>query len=250
MAKRSTPPVPPIIACGPPKKRRKGPPRRRHSTHKKRSQWFRNRAAYPYRDATADHLIQQRARITVQPAAVPAAASGSLWAPTNVGGRITSLAVDPANTDVVYAGAAGGGVWRRPTVRISWASLWHSEPSLNIGALAIDAAGTLYAATGEANLSADSLPRRRHSPDSPTPERPDPLGVSAVHGLPRRIGVIAIDPFNPSHLRIFASRTPTTNPLASSSPPTWAFRGPSRTSFPHWATTAMRSCFIPSPSRA
>ena len=72
-------------------------------------------------------------------------------------GRITSLVVNPTNKAIIYAGAAGGGVWRSSDSGTTWTALTDTQPTLAIGALAIDPTGQIiYAGTGEANGSTDS----------------------------------------------------------------------------------------------
>jgi hypothetical protein len=80
-------------------------------------------------------------------------------------GRITALAIDPAcstTTCRVWAGAAGGGIWRTDnalstTPPPSWTFVSGSFATNAIGTLTYDAAtGTLYAGTGEPNASGDS----------------------------------------------------------------------------------------------
>src|SRR5207302_1467717 len=80
-----------------------------------------------------------------------------------VAGRITALAIDPTNADVVYAGTADGGVWKTTNGTSSsatWTPLTDSQVTLAIGALAIDPtnATTIYAGTGEPNKCQDCLP--------------------------------------------------------------------------------------------
>lgn len=71
--------------------------------------------------------------------------------PTNIPGRITSLAIHPAEPKTLYAGAAAGGVFRTSDSGTTWHPLWHQELSLAIGALVIAPSErlTVYAATGE-----------------------------------------------------------------------------------------------------
>ena len=80
--------------------------------------------------------------------------------PSNIGGRCTSLACDPAHPDTVYIGSAGGGVWRSDDAGGTWTSQWYSQDVLNVGSLAIDpqSPATVYCGTGEANGSVDSYP--------------------------------------------------------------------------------------------
>jgi len=79
-------------------------------------------------------------------------------------GRITALAIDPSCSTRkcrVWAGAAGGGVWRTDKALsgngVSWTFISGSFATNAIGTLTYDAAhNTLYAGTGEPNASADS----------------------------------------------------------------------------------------------
>ncbi len=79
-------------------------------------------------------------------------------------GRITALAIDPSCSHSrcrVWAGAAGGGVWRTDNALsgsgASWTFISGSFATNAIGTLTYDAAhATLYAGTGEPNASADS----------------------------------------------------------------------------------------------
>ncbi len=78
--------------------------------------------------------------------------------PTNVGGRITTLAADSTGA-VVYAGAASGGVWKTIDDGINWESIFDDAPTLSIGDLAVShsSPSTIYVGTGEANPGGGSL---------------------------------------------------------------------------------------------
>jgi photosystem II stability/assembly factor-like uncharacterized protein len=71
--------------------------------------------------------------------------------PDTVTGRIKCLAVHPEHGEIVYAGAAGGGVWKTVDGGRNWAPTMHDEPSLAIGGLALAPSNPeiVYAATGE-----------------------------------------------------------------------------------------------------
>ncbi len=71
--------------------------------------------------------------------------------PRNINGRIRSIAIHPTNGDIVYAGAAEGGVWRSTDAGQSWYPFMQYEDALAVGALAIDptSPNTIYAGTGE-----------------------------------------------------------------------------------------------------
>jgi photosystem II stability/assembly factor-like uncharacterized protein len=71
--------------------------------------------------------------------------------PDNIPGRIGALAIHPANGDVVYAGAAAGGVFKTQNGGASWSARWSQQLSLAIGGLAVAPSNpsVIYAATGE-----------------------------------------------------------------------------------------------------
>jgi hypothetical protein len=82
------------------------------------------------------------------------AGAGSPWftiGPRNVNGRTKCLAVHPTNADIVYAGAASGGVWKSTDGGQSWRPLWDEQDTMAIGAITIapSAPDTVYVATGE-----------------------------------------------------------------------------------------------------
>lgn len=77
-----------------------------------------------------------------------------------LGGRTVSLAVDTRDRtgDTVWAGSAGGGVWRSRDGGKSWTPTFDDQPSMAIGAIAISpTTGWVYAGTGEANTNGDGL---------------------------------------------------------------------------------------------
>ena len=76
-----------------------------------------------------------------------------------VSGRVTAIAVDPTNPNLVYVGTAQGGLYKSTNGGIAWTQLMDTAMSLAIGAIAIAPSqpGTVYVGTGEPNLSLDSF---------------------------------------------------------------------------------------------
>src|SRR6266404_8619770 len=74
-----------------------------------------------------------------------------------VTGRVTSIAVDPANASKVYLGTAQGGVWRSLDGGSSWTSIFDDAQTMAIGALALAPSNPtiLYVGTGEFNSCGD-----------------------------------------------------------------------------------------------
>ncbi|WP_370151141.1 glycosyl hydrolase [Streptacidiphilus sp. EB129] len=71
-----------------------------------------------------------------------------------VTGRMAALAADDQGH--VYAGAAGGGVWRSSTGGGNWTPISDKLPAQATGALALDAQHRLWLGTGEATTNADA----------------------------------------------------------------------------------------------
>jgi len=76
-----------------------------------------------------------------------------------VGGRITALAIDPTDAEIVVAGAAGGGVWRTTDGGDNWTPIGDDLPSTPVGAVAIDPEdpSTIFVGTGESNTGGDNI---------------------------------------------------------------------------------------------
>jgi len=186
------------------KVRAPGQPTPRWRNDKRRTVWFSTRTTWPLREAPTATLVAERDRARQT---VPSAPGTTQWeqvGPTNIGGRMTSATCHPSDANVIWAGAAGGGVWHSADAGRTWTPQWHRQASLNVGAIAVDpkSASTLYAGTGESNLSLDSyagVGLYRSKDGGGTWEL---LAPSATAGVPTRIGVIAIDPFDSNHIRI------------------------------------------------
>ncbi len=66
-------------------------------------------------------------------------------------GRVRGLDVHPTNSNIVYAGAASGGIWKTTDGGSSWSNVADNLASLTYGAIAIDPnnPNTVYAGAGE-----------------------------------------------------------------------------------------------------
>jgi photosystem II stability/assembly factor-like uncharacterized protein len=75
-----------------------------------------------------------------------------------VSGRITALAAAPGSNQIVYAGAADGGVWKTTDGGTTWAPIADRLGTLAIGAITVSKgnANTVWVGTGEANTSSDA----------------------------------------------------------------------------------------------
>jgi hypothetical protein len=71
--------------------------------------------------------------------------------PTNLGGRVKSMAFHPTSPNIVYAGNSQGGVFKSANGGASWWPLMSGELVLAIGAIAVapSAPNVIFAGTGE-----------------------------------------------------------------------------------------------------
>ena len=159
-------------------------------------------------------MEKARTQVTRARAAARAAAPGELAAemattswqfagPTNIGGRIVDVAVDPVMPDTIYVAAATGGIWKSTDAGAHFSSIWPASNPQSMGALVMTSNGTLFAGLGEANPGGGSITYGgsgvyRSLDRGVTWER---VGL-ANSG---RIGRIAVNPHDPQHIFVAAS---------------------------------------------
>ncbi|MEK6687894.1 MAG: glycosyl hydrolase, partial [Gemmatimonadota bacterium] len=73
--------------------------------------------------------------------------------PATTSGRISDIAIHPGDKATWYIGAASGGIWKTTNAGTTWSSIFDSQASYAIGALAIAPSDprTIWAGTGENN---------------------------------------------------------------------------------------------------
>lgn len=194
--------------------------------------YLKARAAFDelrYGGAPSDALIQARLgavrQLSAQGRALAPFVSAGTWTPigpwpipngqtttvsTAISGRVSAIVVHPTNPNIVYVGAAQGGVWRSLDGGASWTPIFDNAASLAIGSLALAPSdpSILYVGTGEANGSADSFfgvglyriddaagAAVLNGPFNPTPTT-DIIGAKTFTG--RSISKILVDPSDPA----------------------------------------------------
>jgi photosystem II stability/assembly factor-like uncharacterized protein len=122
------------------------------------NEWGFIQRAYPYGRIDYGQLKEavaqaQAMRLEVKKLAGPLGATWTEEGPSNVGARVTDLAMNPNDPNVVFAALASGGVFRSTDCGASWLPISDDLPVLTIGAIAVDPTdpGVIYAGTGEAN---------------------------------------------------------------------------------------------------
>ncbi|WP_345630319.1 WD40/YVTN/BNR-like repeat-containing protein [Rugosimonospora acidiphila] len=109
-----------------------------------------DRSGHPTGEAQVALARQQASRIPTGDTKQPWQSVG----PTNVGGRVTDLAIDPTTSpSTVYAAVTSGGIMKSTDGGVTWAPSYPTGDQQAMGALARSSDGTLWAGTGEANPS-------------------------------------------------------------------------------------------------
>lgn len=89
--------------------------------------------------------------------------AGDQWVelgPDNLAGRSECIVIDPKNPSTLYAGSAGGGVWKSIDGGASWSQRTDSQlATLAVGALTFDPknSSVIYAGTGEGIYNGDAI---------------------------------------------------------------------------------------------
>jgi len=138
-----------------------------------------------------------------------AGAGWNLVGPTNVGGRVLDIVVDPRAPAVaggpqrIFVATASGGVWRSDDAGTTYSSVWPDDLPQPIGALAISRTGILYAGTGEAGPGGGSLTYGGHGVYRSTDAGAtwQSIGLTGTD----RIGRIVVDPTDDNRVFVAAN---------------------------------------------
>ncbi len=118
-------------------------------------EWMYAQRAYPHHQINL--AIQQEAYRQTQAAKrnnhSRLAGSWENAGPTNIGGRVTDIALHPTNQNIIYLGTTAGGVYKSVDKGATWAVIFEEEGAMSIGNIAIapSVPNTLYVGSGEAN---------------------------------------------------------------------------------------------------
>ncbi|HEY3884480.1 MAG TPA: hypothetical protein VGL62_04690, partial [Vicinamibacterales bacterium] len=90
----------------------------------------------------------------------PSAAATWRWlGPNNIGGRIRTIAITPANPTTIFAGSASGGIWKSTDSGASWTPVDDFMSVLSVSSIVFDPTNpsVMYAGTGEGYDNIDAI---------------------------------------------------------------------------------------------
>ena len=169
--------------------------------------WFYEQRAYPFKTIPQAEYLAALDEAEIKVARAKSSFSqfqAVTWSPagpTNIPGRITSMAIHPNLPNTFWAAAASGGVYKTTDLGVSWTNVFEDVGTFSIGAIAVDPnnGDIVYVGTGEASSSIDSY-------EGTGVYKSVDGGTSWTNiGLPNsaRIGRIVVDPLN--SLRVYAA---------------------------------------------
>ena len=172
--------------------------------HKVPNDWFMMQRTWP--QAELNYAAVAQARTQTMNMRRGSRALDDTWTfagPSNVGGRITALAVHPSDPNTVYAGAALGGVFKSTDGGYNYTAVFEEDYALSTGALAIDPLNPerIWLGTGEANASGDSYGGNGVYLSEDGGATWQHKGLDST----RHIGRIAIDPTNSNRVFVAAA---------------------------------------------
>jgi len=144
------------------------PPRQGDDDPRARSDYFEQQRAYPFQTIPLGaryRAMQQMRQLNLIAGGASVLSPITAWqslgpAPItgNNTGRVSAIAIDPTNSQTIYAGGAQGGVWKTTNGGTSWTPLGDTQCSLAVGSITIDPVNPqiVYVGTGEENFSGDS----------------------------------------------------------------------------------------------
>ena len=128
----------------------------------RRLEWFfaprlQTDGSYPA-GARWNAFIEARANVLAK-TNTAAAANWTSIGPNNFAGRMLDIAFDPNNANVIWAGAASGGIWRSANGGSTWMPMDDQLPTLAIGCVVTHPTNSniIYIGTGEGGFNIDAV---------------------------------------------------------------------------------------------
>ena len=113
----------------------------------------------PMAGISSSQQSQQAPGSSLRPMAGISSSQWTALGPGNIGGRVRSLAIQPTNSNKLWAGSVSGGIWTSSDAGASWSPVNDFLPNLAISSIVIDPnnPNAMYAGTGEGFFNIDAI---------------------------------------------------------------------------------------------
>jgi len=137
-----------------------------HGPDTRPNEWAWMQRTYPYFDESPTarvEAIEAAKQLRAESKRLNKVNEDMVWefaGPTNVGGRIVDIEFNPIEPNIVYAGAATGGVFKSTDTGLNWSPIFDEQLNLSVGDIGIDPQNpdVIYVGTGEANGGHNNFP--------------------------------------------------------------------------------------------
>jgi photosystem II stability/assembly factor-like uncharacterized protein len=183
----------------------------------KRFEWFYRQRTFPYDTISIHTYYSEREKeIEKYNSGNPSLDNNLLWNPVGpagiisgfpshwgeMSGRVRGIAVHPTNHDIVYIGAAAGGIWKTTNGGSSWTNIGENLASLTFGSIAIDPGNPniIYAGSGEIMYSFNPYIYEGKGLYKSTDAGQTWTQITAGFGLQTHFGNLVVSPHNSNYV--------------------------------------------------
>ncbi len=129
------------------------------------AKWMNDMRAYPANHIPSDWKEKALQQIESEKSRLRKASSAGTqlsWqsvGPTNYGGRVRSIVIDPQHPETMYVGSVSGGIWKTTNGGTKWNPTADAADNMCIGTMVMDPTNPniIYAGTGEGYFNIDAL---------------------------------------------------------------------------------------------
>ncbi len=123
------------------------------------SEWYDYQRIYPNNKLKQKNYLTAMKQVVAEQKRSISDLNWEFAGPTNIGGRVSDIEINPNSPNTIYVGSASGGVFKTTDEGANWENIFSNIPTIGIGDIAIDPdnENVIYAGTGESNASSNTF---------------------------------------------------------------------------------------------